>query len=167
MSAIIEFAEFEDFQADDAPVSVCTIELPNGKRKVYRLGHLGYVAYNEIIATVPPPAVPTHVVLGKREPNEADPDYRVKLASAVEKRRLLLLTASLEQGGMVIPGDTLEAKAQRIGRYPTAIIGALLMGFTQAHHGLAGRLEQLADTFLGVPDTGAESAPALGTEDAG
>ena len=164
MTEQVQFAGLEDLEAMDGDVMVCKIVMPDGKVKRFRLGVLGYAEYNEIIASVPEPAPPTHIVMGKREPNRDDPDYRAKRTAAEDTRRMRLLARSLAKGGLAVKGDTLAAQGEWMAQRATNVTVALLQGFTQAHHGLTGRLEQLADTFQPVSGAGDADTPGVETE---
>jgi hypothetical protein len=121
--------------------------------KRFRLGVLAYSEYNDIYAGVPDAVVPTKVEGGKRVPWPEAPSYGPAKVAVEDERRRRLMAASLEKGGMTIPGDDLEAKAKWLAERSTAVIAALLLGFTQAHHGMGGRLEALSDGFHGVSDS--------------
>jgi hypothetical protein len=150
----VEFAGFEDIDGLTDDVMVCRIEFPAAKGKApkvqrYKLGILSYSEYNEIVLSVLDPVVPTTRFDGeKKVANPDDVKYKAARAAAEEERRLRLLAASLEKGGMVIPGDILGDKAATLAERPANIISALTVAFTQAHHGLGRRLESLAESFL-------------------
>ena len=161
MAEQAQFAGLEDLEAMDGAVVACRITLPDGKIKRFKLGVLSYSDYNEIVLDVPEPTPPTRVVAGARVPWPDAPSMKTARATTQGERQRRLLAASLEAGGMTLPGNDLAAKADWVNARGTAIVSALLIGFTQAHHGLGGRLESLSETFLSLPDSEIEGTPEL------
>jgi hypothetical protein len=148
-----------DLESMDGDTYTALVRFPGGKQKRYTLGLLGFVEYNEIVLTVPLPEKPRKY---SREAggfvDQPTTDYRAKEDAVLNRRRLLLLAASIDKVSP-LKGATLAEKADFLGKRPSNIIVALMTVFTRAHHGLEARLEQLSGTFqlvsgAGGPDTG-------------
>lgn len=140
-----------------------------GKTLEVPLQLLSWERWESIGRSVPEPVVPKTLpaASGKPEdmlPNPQDKAYLEKKALADEERTARRVLAALEGAGMVIPGNTVAARAAAIKEMDAAILQALIGVLAKVFWGVNARLEASAESFRASPVDAAADAdmPTLG-----
>lgn len=110
-----------------------------------------YHEWHMIGAQVPDPDIPRTIwseAQNAKLPNPYDKKYLEELARVREERDFRRLIFCLEKAGIVVPGDTMEAKLETLKTTLDAgIANALLDFLRKTVQGGIAKLEAIADSF--------------------
>lgn len=142
-----------------------------GEEQAVALVVPGFLRWQEIEASVPPPAVP-YTGPGKTR-NPDDPDYQLAWAEAVNRRKALVVAEALHAADMAggvegvalneLPGKTLEDRADAIEQMDWGIVNAIhsyMLG-TLNPEAKVKALQDRADSFHGLGAAGNDGLPAV------
>lgn len=156
-----DFATFEEL-AGDHHLHV-TVMTDYGDVRRFRLKIPSFIEWNETwyrLRDVPIPN--TRAGANGKEPNPLDTEYRAKQADVDMRRKLLIVAHALAGGGMAIPGETLEEKADALGRkWDGAIINALFTALKGAYEGGQAYRDDAGAVFRTLREIAAKSHVAL------